>query len=219
MRKNIIRFAVIIGIIVLGIFALYYFTSTRDVTFTLTHVNSATIKDSDNRTVKTISNSGEKARLFKDQSYAIEYDAADGYQDDSKVFTVDDKNITITPYYSSERLASLLTENKQAIRSVVTSEYSNISQLYDFENERLYHFGEWYSATLKYKGTDIFNADTLRLVVHKDGDTWRVASKPPMPILNAYNSGDTGDVGEVSSDHNHVTTSIPIDILSRVNSD
>lgn len=221
MKKIIVRFSIVIIVLVLAIAAVHYFLSTRNVAFKLSHINTAVIKDKNDWTIATLNGESDTARLYKGSTYTVHYDAIDEYQDGSQTFTVEgDNEIIISAYYSTEKLSSLLSEQSQAIRATVTAAYPVISQSYDFQNERLYHFGEWYSATLKYKGDDFFNEDTLRLVVHKKDNTWHVASQPPMPSLNTYNTGDTGsDTDESTDGHNHEVTSVPIDILRRVNAD
>lgn len=221
MKKLIVRIIIVVLVLGLAIAGMHYFLSTRTISFKLSHVENAVIKDKNDWTIATLNSNSDTARLYKGSSYTVHYDATDGYQDSSQTFTVENDNeITVSPYYSNERLSSLLAEQSQAIRAAVVAKYPTITGLYDFQNERLYHYGEWYSATLKYKGNDFFNEDKLRLVVHKQNDTWHVASQPPMPSLNTYNTGDTGgDIDESTDGHSHEVTAVPVDILRRVNAD
>jgi hypothetical protein len=93
-------------------------------------------------------------------------------------------NSVVEPYFSESKLKTLLEPQKSAIQSAATSAYPRITGRYIFEDEKLFHFGDWYGATLKYVGTDRNNADSLLVVMKKEGTNWKIVTRPPSLIVS-----------------------------------
>lgn len=85
------------------------------------------------------------------------------------------------PLPTAIELQALLAIEQPAITTLLNERYPNISTDYTVERASLYHRGEWYGAILQYKGSDVNNRDTLRIVLQKKNGNWVI--KTPMPQL------------------------------------
>lgn len=103
--------------------------------------------------------------------------------------------------YSQQALESLLATEQDTIVKSIMSSNIGIPALYRVNQGKLYHHGEWYGSTLSYGGTEELRRDTLRVVVKKEGDTWKVMTNPPQIILSKLEY-----------------PAIPVSILQKVNS-
>lgn len=136
-------------------------------------------------TVSDIKSSGQKVRLKKDSVYILRYDGDDGYTGGDITITtpIKEPSVDINPYFSDDKLASLVNDESSKINDTIKSKYNKIG-LYNIEKGKLYHFGEWYSTKLTYKGKDAFNSDSLRIVLKKTGSSWEVKTDPPNIFLS-----------------------------------
>lgn len=91
---------------------------------------------------------------------------------------------------TTEELDTQLTAELPAISSVLSAAYPTIASDYIINRGKLYHKGEWYGTTLTYKGTDIDNRDTLRVLMQKKDTVWTIRSTPPQPLLTSKAVGD-----------------------------
>jgi hypothetical protein len=150
--------------------------------------------------VTNIARSGQTVRLPKGP-YFISYKGSGDYASGDISTNLGDikKTITISPTYSQSKLSSMLDNEYSAIKLVLVNKYKNLN-LYDVQKGKLYKQGEWYGTKLIYKGSDAFNSDTLRVVLHKVNGSWVVASDPPSISLSSILYPD-----------------IPTDVLSDVN--
>lgn len=209
MTNNTRRVLVLVGflsICIISIFLVFnYFNSTQNTIVYFKNVHDITIYDitnNNNDLVSKIKKSGQTLRLNKSSSYNVGYVGNDGFESGNiglDVSSGGEKTIDINPYYSKKNLGSILDKNIETIQGVLKNKYKNI-YLYTLERGRLYHWGEWYATTLKYVGNDIDNSDTLRVVLHKEDNTWKVKTDPPSISLSKY-----------------IYPNIPHDILSDVN--
>lgn len=71
------------------------------------------------------------------------------------------------------------------ITAVITSAYPKVASDYTMIKPQLYEQGKWFGAVLQYRGTDITNRDTLRVLVQKKGDVWTLRTTPPEMLLSA----------------------------------
>lgn len=76
------------------------------------------------------------------------------------------------------------------VTQILVSSYPKISTDYDIADTKLYDNGTWFGATLRYKGSDTANRDTLRVLVQKKDNVWIIRTKPPTPLLSAKNYPD-----------------------------
>ncbi|MFZ1360817.1 MAG: hypothetical protein WAS27_02210 [Candidatus Saccharimonadales bacterium] len=89
-----------------------------------------------------------------------------------------------------EQLAKKLLDEQPLIHDVLTHEFPSLTTLYDIERETLYSDGSWYGSILQYKGDDINNRDTLRVVLQKKGGVWTVRTSPPQIIISLHSIPD-----------------------------
>ena len=78
-----------------------------------------------------------------------------------------------------------LAAEQAAIDAVLIEKYPKIATDYVINKGQLFEKGKWYGTTLTYKGSDIDNRDTLRVLMEKKDDTWTLLTTPPRPILSA----------------------------------
>lgn len=91
---------------------------------------------------------------------------------------------------SKEKLETMLAKEQSAIDQVLSTTYPQLSELYTVTDGKLYHDGSWYGATLLYKGSDELSRDTLRLLMQKKDNTWKIRTDPPAIILHAADYPD-----------------------------
>ena len=92
------------------------------------------------------------------------------------------KDITIN--YSQTYLSTRLKEIEPTILASLKSELPTLSSLYSVRSSKLYLNGEWYSAQLRYIGSDQYDRDSLRVVLKKNTDgKWELVTKTPEIIV------------------------------------
>lgn len=114
--------------------------------------------------------------------------------------TPSSSNKVVSQKMSKEQLAKLLTAERPTIDVVMLAAYPKISTDYAVGEGQLFDEGKWFGATLTYKGSDIDNRDTLRILMQKKNGLWTVHTTPPEPLLSHKKYPD-----------------VPIDILKTLN--
>jgi hypothetical protein len=110
------------------------------------------------------------------------------------VVTPGTNSASISPTYTSTKLAALLTSGQPAIIQALTAKYPALPSLYTITNGQLYERGDWYSAVLT---PDDPSNDILRVIMHEDGGSWKVITDPPqISIGEPANPGIPTDVIE-----------------------
>lgn len=180
-------------VVLIFIFLLFnYLTSTQKIYINLENVSQAEIititpdDDHDNDDIKAKKiNKSQTLRLKKQNSYLVHYTGLKGFASGEVVLIIKPgvNNFNINPYFSDSKLGSILQTELLTIRSTVLNKFPNIERLYKYTDEKLYHYGEWYSARLKYIGDDNFNSDSLLLLLNKQDGVWKIVSSPPQIIL------------------------------------
>lgn len=98
------------------------------------------------------------------------------------------------------QLEQKLVTELPIITTTLTTAYPLIATDYVIEAGKLYDQGKWFGTTLTYKGADNENRDTLRVLLQKKGDTWKLRTTPPRPLLFAKDFPD-----------------VPVSILKKIN--
>lgn len=95
--------------------------------------------------------------------------------------------------YTDEYLKNQLSGEKDAILSAITTKYPTATKRYTINDGKLYHWGEWYGATLTSRENpdEYVYADTVRILLKKQDGTWTVMSDPPEIILSTPTYPDT----------------------------
>ena len=97
---------------------------------------------------------------------------------------------TVKQSESSEKLPTrseletLLTSETPAIQRAITATFPTLEQNYTIERSALYNTGDWYGTILQYKGSDVNNRDTLRIVLQKKNGEWVVRTPQPQPLVS-----------------------------------
>lgn len=92
---------------------------------------------------------------------------------------------TPTPSASKEPTTEeKLTSERDTIDGVLIEKYPLIATSYVINKGELYEEGKWYGTTLTYKGADLDNRDTLRVLLEKKNGVWILLTTPPRPLLS-----------------------------------
>ncbi len=91
---------------------------------------------------------------------------------------------------TAAELAKQLPIEQPQINSAITMTFPSLDSLYTIERSKLYDDGSWYGAILQYKGGDVNNRDTLRIVVQKKNGTWTVRTHPPQLLISRHDIPD-----------------------------
>lgn len=200
-KKYIILLLVVAALFIGGYIFIYNLLSSTTLTVSTKNTASFVVTLSDAQ----IASSSEKLTTIRIPKYSevtLKFVGVEGYEASSKEVTIGDspESIAIDPAYSEERLASLVADEQPKISSVISSSQSKIDSLYTINDYTLYHFGEWASAKLIWKGEYSQNSDTLKVILHKEpGGEWEIAADPSIVFYHKNNP------------------EIPIDILRKVN--
>lgn len=190
-------FGVIVFFVIVAVIAIMqYLLSTKPIRFEYSNISSVLVskinENSSESVVGTITDSGSSLRLEKDSSYLITYTADKNYADGSTTIVVNDdtKVIKLDPYYSTEKLSSMLDPELTQVHQVIRDNYGEAINSYTIARGNLYHKGEWYGTTLVYIGGDPFVSDPLRVVLKKTDGVWKPATRTPEINLNTISYPD-----------------------------
>lgn len=113
--------------------------------------------------------------------------SGENIQPDTQYFSIDKDTheITVNFSYSQEFLNELLDKEKVKINSLIYEKYPKINKLYTTHNQALYHHGEYYGATLRFRNQSADNRDTLHILAQKIDGEWKLLSTPPVQVLSA----------------------------------
>jgi hypothetical protein len=174
-----------------------YLLSFKSVTVTYHHAKrvllyktSALDAGKSPKPAATITASGTSTKL-RSGNYTAFYEGESGYE--SKYQPVDISTnhqvLKFEPGYSQERLEQMRRAEYPAIVAALQAKYPRIG-LYTIAPGQLFRQGEWYGTRLVYRGNDIFNSDTLRVVLHKEGGAWVIKTDPPSILLSSVTFPD-----------------------------
>lgn len=124
-----------------------------------------------------------------------------GYTSERTEFTVDgDRELLVNPAYSIERLAALLNDRREDIRSVLEQNYSaQLDNEFRIVEERLHLQGQWYTTKLARVSQGGSQPDFYRVILEYSEDAWEIAAEPAFVI----------------AEHSHQT--IPVSVIEAVN--
>lgn len=202
-RKIILPFIIFIVFVVGALITVQYIQSHKTIEIKFSNISNVSLVES--RTLKpftTVAKSGEKITVSKDVKYKITYKGDEGYAGGEIDIDNRKDSIEIKPYYSIEKLESLLTDaDVNSIRNKIKDTYlPNTLNSYSIERGRLYHFGDWYSTSLTYNQDYNDVSDTLHIIAKKTVQGWEIVADPNI-TFNRFNN-----------------PTIPVDILQAVNS-
>lgn len=88
---------------------------------------------------------------------------------------------------TKQTTSSIDTVNAElpTIKMVLEGAYPKTATDYTMIKPQLYADGEWFGALLQYKGGDVANRDTLRVLMQKKDGAWTLRTTPPEILLSA----------------------------------
>lgn len=182
---------ILTGIVLVGVVG--YFSTTTSMSITCTGCKSIDIytkSDYDayklDKPVISLSGSNLKTRVFKGEYTAL-YKGGSDYSDQEKNISIKEPVVQkIKLQYSDSKLDTILNNEIISLHKIISLSNPDIDNLYTINRGKLYGMGEWYATTLVYKGSDLNNADTLRVVLHKNNDQWNIITKFPSIVIQRH---------------------------------
>ena len=201
-RRIITALIILIVVSISAVITIQYIQSRKTIEIKFSNVTDVNVVEYRTlKPVKTILKSGEKITIQKDVRYKVTYKGNDGYSGGE--INIDNRkdNIVIKPYYSVEKLESLLTGNDvNSIRSKIQDNFLPTTlNSYTVKRGQLYHFGDWYSTSLVYNQEYNEVSDTLHIIAKKTVQGWEIVADPSI-TFDRFNN-----------------PSVPIDILQSIN--
>lgn len=189
-NKKVLSVLTVLIILFIFVLRLSSAPSSKDIVVNFQNTESVVlfdITDSSHGDVilkEQINESGQSVKIEEGLSYIINYMGAPGYEDGSIPlnYTYGEKELVIEPFFARERLNGLLKGQLDEINDVIKKKYPKIN-LYKIRKGALFRFGEWYGATLVYKGEYSFHSDTLRIILHSENGKWMVKTDPPSIVF------------------------------------
>lgn len=100
-----------------------------------------------------------------------------------------DKSVSLSPQYTKEKLNTLLSQERESIQAAARASIRGLNDSYALGVGELFGLGDWYGTViypnLSSEALRLQYVDTYRLVMKKEGDTWKPATNPPELILGA----------------------------------
>lgn len=197
MFKKPVVLSLLTGIIILLLGAvIYYFTSYHNLTINYSlhdKMSSAPVKlystkqndenhgETPDKFIADVK-SGESIKL-RDSIYYIKTDGEDFKENPVYInLSGSDQTAEYEVSYTANKLESIEKSEIEAAREALKSEYPKAEELYTLSRDKLLHLGDWYVVYLTYKDQDSLSRDTLRVVLHKEKDEWKVVTKPQISI-------------------------------------
>lgn len=208
-KRTIVTVFVVLALIIgvaIGVSRLIkHINSTHTVSVELANIRSGVVKttssddhkDADTEEVRKFDSKGFSVRLNKSTAYTVEYKATDGYQDGSRTIQPGEKNIHISPEYSTARQKAIIADATEQFKNTITEATPKLGELYniDMDKGRLLNHGEWFIVTLTYKGayTDKMS-DTLVVGLQKKDNDWKIGFRPSLITTKAYTPNVPHDI-------------------------
>ena len=201
-RRIITALIILIVVSISAVITIQYIQSRKTIEIKFSNVTDVNVVEYRTlKPVKTILKSGEKITIQKDVRYKVTYKGSDGYSGGE--INIDNRkdSIVIKPYYSVEKLESLLTGNDvNSIRSKIQDNFLPTTlNSYTIGRGQLYHFGDWYSTSLVYNQEYNEVSDTLHIIAKKTVQGWEIVADPNI-TFDRFNN-----------------PSVPVDILQTIN--
>jgi uncharacterized pyridoxamine 5'-phosphate oxidase family protein len=196
MRRRLVVLSLIIGIA--GVAFVIYRRSYQTLIITFNDSHSGVVvdvykytSDNDTNTVKPADLVGSNISLntslkLRRGGYRIVSKKNTSYrQIDEQINLADSvQSVVIDPAYSVSKLTAQLQNEQQAINKSLMNTFPNLQRLYTVGRQELFNKGEWYGATLDYKGFDYQNNDRLLVVAQKTKGAWVVITQPPEQTIS-----------------------------------
>lgn len=181
MYRRIVIGLIIFVCIIGAIIGVREFLSYKEVSIVLKQQNLAIDIYSENETkISSVSND-TKTKLKTGTYYYIP--TSERHANDKIYFKVsDDEVVEINPSFSYEILATILTQEKDAIILALSTTYPTTISNYIIADEFLANQGEWYGAKLMQRVSGGNQPDVYRVILKKTSSGWEIAVSPRLSI-------------------------------------
>lgn len=189
-----------IGILLIGFTAAWIINSYHQVTFKYdTERGSVTLIKPNSNDNPIEVKSGQPLTL-REGDYILKRQGKNIIESEQTVKVTKDETFDINLYYSDRYLDQLYDFEKADIEATLYQQYPKILELYNLRNGRLYLDGNIYGASLFHIDDNNQNRDTLRVMMKKEGDEWKILTEPPTPVISQPLFPD-----------------IPLDVITQIN--
>lgn len=203
-RKLLIFASPVIVVVAVLFMYLRNLTTTRPLTVSYENVRLVSVMDISSRheggkdiLLAEIKKSGETVRVKKNVSIFVTYRGVDGYTDGFENAT-ESPAVHIQPDYSASRISEIIASQRAQISAAVLENIQNANN-YTLDSGTLYDHGLWYISRLVPKDDPEHEKDTLRVLVKKERNGWRLVGGP-MLVFTTFN-----------------TRGVPVVVLNEVN--
>ena len=191
MKKYIILSILVITVIIGGYFWFSYMNSfgkveielDQNVRASVMHpVGEDTHTDGSDPPVATFTKSF-KGKL-KRGDYVLVTDKTADFGSQTIDFKASEKpvNLKLQLNYPQEKLESLLTTNRSALKKAFDQLHPEMPDGYRYGKDQMFQSGEWYGGLLVSKNP---NLDTLRFVANKKNGVWAIVTDPPDILISS----------------------------------
>lgn len=203
-RKQFLLLALPLAVVfVIGVLWYHYTTSVRPLTVLYKNTSRVVVVDiseeqagGKEKQIAVIKKSGDTVKIYKNISVFVRYLGAVGYSDGFE--NGSDRTVTIDPEYSRDKIDSILASQRTQLETAIFENIEN-GGLYNLEKGTLFDHGRWYISRLVPKNNTDEGLDSLRVLVEKQGDDWKLVEIPSL----------------VYTTHN--TDGVPLEVLDAVN--
>lgn len=201
MKKSIIISIILITLSLIGLLAYSYISSFHNVEFVVKQTNLTVdvYNKSNDKKITSITTSGSKISLKSGEYYYIAVGEKVSNEQNNITVGKYDQEVTVDPDYSAEYIASLVASEAPKINAIISAAYPDIISGYNISTGQMYKKGEWYGTIIKKKIDSWDVADSYRILLHREGESWKIVRYPEL-ILTTNNYPD-----------------VPIEVLRSVN--
>lgn len=204
-RKQFLLLALPLAIVLVGGVLWYRFTtSVRPLTVLYKNTSRVVIVDiseeqagGKEKQIAVIKKSGDTVKINKNISVFVRYLGAVGYTDGFENGA--GRTVTIDPEYSRDKIDSIIASQRTRLETAIFNSIEN-EGLYNLEKGTLFDHGRWYISKLVPKTNTEDSLDSLRVLVKREGNAWKLIEKPnlvftvhntdgvPVKVLDAVNT-------------------------------
>lgn len=193
--------AILFSLLLLVATGVYLLQEMRRYSIVLTAVKPFTKLEITHRDGTTTEVKNNTPLLLKKGEYTVRVTSQNGELDEKNIpITVtNDMTVPIDTSYSASYRSNILQSHRKSIDSAIEKTYPELSRYYILRKSALLSNRlDWHIANYTHKDGRLGDNDTYTIILKKEGDEWKIASRPQI-VHTIFNTKD-----------------IPKDILSEI---
>lgn len=188
------------GLLLISFTMFWIINSYHKVTFRYDHERGSVTLIKPNSSDQPIEVKSGRPLTLREGDYILKRKGENIIESEQTVKVTQDETFDINLYFTNRYLDRLYDFERGDIEPVLYEAYPKAQATYNLKNGRLYVDGTVYGATLEHIDDNNQNRDSLKVLMKKDGNEWKLLTKPPIPILSQPLYPD-----------------IPIDVITQIN--